>query len=195
MPQLAVLVDAVRQDRQLRVTRQRSGGSPSTRRVDPLGLVAKAGGWYLIARSRGIRAYRAARVTDAEILPDSFARAADFDLAQYWTRWCAEFEASLDQLPVTVHLTPAGLAALPEILGDTTVTDHATWDPDRGRHRLVLHFNSPAAARRRQLSFGSDVEVIDPVEARDDLAEAACRTAALYRPAAQVGRRRRPTEP
>ncbi|WP_030598419.1 helix-turn-helix transcriptional regulator [Streptomyces fulvoviolaceus] len=179
VPHLAVLVDAVRRDRRLRLTH---GSRSGARAVDPLGLVAKAGVWYLVVRSdRGVRAHRASRITEAEILAEPFTRPADFDLADHWARWTAEFESSLDQLPVTVRLTTEALAALPEILGDTTSAARATPDPEDGWHRLLLHFDSPRAACRRLLGFGPDAEVLEPPEVRLELAEAARRTAARYR--------------
>jgi predicted DNA-binding transcriptional regulator YafY len=181
VPHLAVLVDAVRGDRRLRLNQASRPGT--TRVVDPLGLVAKAGVWYLVARSdRGVRAHRASRVTQAELLPEPFSRPADFDLPAFWARWTAEFEASLDRLPVTVSLTAAGLAALPQVLGDSGSAARATPDPDRpGRHRLVLHFDDRQAACRRLLGFGPDAEVIEPPDVRGELAETVRRTAALYR--------------
>jgi predicted DNA-binding transcriptional regulator YafY len=182
VPCLGVLVDAVRQDRRLRITHRRRDDRTTTRTVDPLGLVTKAGVWYLAARSsRGIRAHRAARITRAEPLPETFARPADFDLADFWTRWTTEFEASLDQLPVTVRLTTAGLAALPEVLGEPASAAGATPDPEAGWHRLLLHFDSPTAAVRRLLGFGPDAEVLEPREVREQLAARARRTAERYR--------------
>lgn len=189
VPHLTVPVEAVRQDRRLRIEHEprdgragrRAGSRTSPRTVDPLGLVAKAGVWYVVVRSsRGTRAHRVSRITRAELLPESFLRPADFDLADYWTRWTAEFEESLDGLPVTVRLTTAGLAALPEVPGDTTSGARATPDPEDGWHRLVLHFDSPLAARRRLLGFGPDAEVLEPADVRADLAESARRTAVRY---------------
>jgi predicted DNA-binding transcriptional regulator YafY len=182
VPHLPALVDAVRHDRRLRITHAGRDGRTTTKDVDPLGLVAKAGVWYLVARSsRGTRAHRAARITRAESLPGTVTRPAGFDLADFWARWSAEFEASLDQLPVTVRLTSAGLASLPEVLGDTTSAARATPDPEPGWHRLVLHFDSPAAAARRLLCFGPDAEVLEPPEVRRELAARARHTAARYR--------------
>ncbi|MET9791080.1 helix-turn-helix transcriptional regulator [Streptomyces canus] len=179
---LAVLVDAVRRDRRLRLRHvQRDARSD----VDPLGLVAKAGVWYLVVRSdRGIRAHRASRITEAEILPETFTRPADFDLPDYWARWTAEFESSLDQLPVTVRLSTAGLAALPQVLGDTESAARAIPDPEEpGRYRLVLHFDDRRTACRRLLGFGPDAEALEPADVRRELAETARRTAARYRDA------------
>jgi predicted DNA-binding transcriptional regulator YafY len=181
VPHLAVLADAVRRDRRLRIVHASRSGA--TGEVDPLGLVAKTGVWYLVVRSdRGVRAHRASRITDAELLPDSFDRPADFDLAAYWARWTAEFEASLDRLAVTVRLSTAGLAALPQVLGDTESAAGAAPDPERPDwHRLVLHFDDPDAACRRLLGFGPDAEILEPAEVREQLADLAHRTAARYR--------------
>ncbi|MGW2517852.1 helix-turn-helix transcriptional regulator [Streptomyces sp. NPDC001617] len=181
VPCLAELVDAVRKDGHLRVTHRRRDGRTVTKAVDPLGLVAKAGVWYLVARSDDeIRAHRASRITAAERLPATFTRPADFDLAAFWADWTAEFESSLDQLPVTVRLTTAGLAALPEVLGDATAATRAHPDPEDGWHRLTLHFDSSRAACRRLLGFGPDAEVLEPADVRRELAKWARRTAARY---------------
>jgi len=174
VPTLPALVDAVRRDRRLRLTH-----GARTRTVDPLGLVAKAGVWYLVAASdRGIRAHRAARITGAELLPESFRRPAGFDLADFWARWTAEFEASLDQLRVWVRLSDAGLAALPEVLGDMRSAARAV--PDGDGHRLELCFDDAGAACRRLLGFGPEVEVLEPPEVRELVADTARRTAARY---------------
>ncbi|MGI5459999.1 helix-turn-helix transcriptional regulator [Streptomyces sp. CA-249302] len=182
VPCLAELVDAVRQDNRLRLTHRRRDGRTTTRSVDPLGLVAKAGIWYLVARTdSGIRAHRASRISQAELLPGEFTRPTDFDLGAFWATWTTEFETGLDQLAVTVRLSPDGLAALPEVLGDTTSAAHATADPEFGDwHRLTLHFDSPRAACRRLLGFGPDLEVLEPAEVRAELAETARRTAERY---------------
>jgi predicted DNA-binding transcriptional regulator YafY len=179
VPALPVLVDAVRRGRRLRLTCTGRDGRSSERTVDPLGLVAKAEVWSLVARSdRGTRAHRAARITGADLLPGSFRRPADFDLAAFWARWTAEFEASLDQLHVTVRLSDAGLAALPEVLGDTEAAARAT--PDGAGHRLDLSFDNPQAACRRLLGFGPEAEVLEPLEVRELVADTARRTAARY---------------
>ncbi|MET7686725.1 WYL domain-containing protein [Streptomyces sp. NPDC005483] len=184
VPHLPVFVDAVRRGRRLRVTHASRSGA--RRAVDPLGLVAKAGVWYLVVRSdRGIRAHRASRITAAELLPDAFTRPDDFDLPAYWARWTAEFEASLDRLPVTVRLTEAGLAALAQVLGDAGAGARAVPDPEQpGWYRLVLHFDDRTAACRRLLGFGPDAEVLEPADVRRELAATARRTAARYRDAA-----------
>jgi len=57
-------------------------GAVSTRRVDPLGLIAKAGVWYLIAREseKGERTFRIGRIAAARITRVRFSRPTDFNL-------------------------------------------------------------------------------------------------------------------
>lgn len=73
--------------------RDRSGAA-TERTVEPLGLVAKAGIWYLVAREaeKGYRTFRAQRVVGADVLTASFARPADFDLEAYWRTSVASIE-------------------------------------------------------------------------------------------------------
>src|SRR5207253_813761 len=62
LPHLATVADAVWSGRRLQLT-YRSGAGAFDRTVDPLGLVVKAGTWYLIARSgEAIRTWRVGRI-------------------------------------------------------------------------------------------------------------------------------------
>ncbi|MGZ4785315.1 MAG: WYL domain-containing protein, partial [Acidimicrobiales bacterium] len=66
------------------------------RRVEPLGLVLKAGTWYLVARHRGgLRTSRVSRVVTAAALEDRFERPAGFDLAAAWAETSEAFDRSL----------------------------------------------------------------------------------------------------
>jgi len=74
--------------------------------VAPLGLVAKARTWYLVAaRTDGrLRTYRLSRLTSAELTDDTFTRPADFDLATYWARAQREFQASRPSYPIVLKV-------------------------------------------------------------------------------------------
>ncbi|NUR99598.1 MAG: WYL domain-containing protein [Kribbellaceae bacterium] len=74
--------------------------------VSPLGLVAKARTWYLVAaRTDGrVRTYRLSRLTSAELTNDPFARPADFDLATYWAESQREFHASRPSYPIVLKV-------------------------------------------------------------------------------------------
>ena len=66
----------------------------STRELDPLGLVCKAGVWYLVARrADDLRTYRVSRVQSVVLLDEHFERPVDFDLAWYWSESVTAYEA------------------------------------------------------------------------------------------------------
>lgn len=97
VPWLRTVAQALRQRRQLALAYARGDGHPLRRRTaGPLGLVNKAGTWYLVAAGGGGRVvvFRVGRIRSAEILAGPAARPAGFDLAGFWEQWSAEFAAS-----------------------------------------------------------------------------------------------------
>ncbi len=93
---LSALRHAVWDDRRLRVRYEDRHRATTTRTVDPLGLVSKAGVWYLVARHDGaLRSFRVDRIRSADELVERFHRPGDFDLERYWAESSARFaEAS-----------------------------------------------------------------------------------------------------
>src|SRR5262249_15115595 len=68
LPHLGIISEAVWSDRRLRLVYKRPDITVE-RIVDPLGLVAKASIWYLVASREGeLRTYRISRVQDAAVL-------------------------------------------------------------------------------------------------------------------------------
>ena len=64
---LATVAAAVWADQRIDL-RYRRGDDVADRRVDPLGLVLKAGVWYLVARHRGgLRTYRVSRIAEVRL--------------------------------------------------------------------------------------------------------------------------------
>jgi predicted DNA-binding transcriptional regulator YafY len=92
---LTALRRAVWDDRRVRIRYEDRNGTPSTRTVDPLGLVSKAGVWYLVARHAGeLRSFRVERIRGAHELGERFERPAEFDLERYWSESSARFAES-----------------------------------------------------------------------------------------------------
>src|SRR2546425_832672 len=103
-PCLRTIQAAAWQDRKLLLTYRKANGEIIERIVDPLGLVAKAGIWYLVGAMNGkMRVLRISRVQAATITEGPCQRPEGFDLATFWTEWSAEFRASWPQYPVTVR--------------------------------------------------------------------------------------------
>jgi predicted DNA-binding transcriptional regulator YafY len=191
-PHLDTIVQSVRAVRRLRLVYHRDGRAPRRLEVEPLGLVAKAGNWYVVARSRHrIAVYRVDRVVEAELLPDRFARPVGFELAVFWTDWSREFETSRPSLTVKVRIHPGLWDALPQIFGEAVgARMDAGSPPDGNGWRVIeLTFESPAAARTRILGLGPEAEVVEPNEIREAVRAAATATAALYAVQAIPGRK------
>ena len=105
VPHLSKIADTVWKQQRIDV-RYRRWRAPTdvTRRLDPHGLVLKAGKWYLVARDDdGMRTYRINQILDLAVLAEPFERAADFDLAEYWTAGISEFRAGLHQGKATIR--------------------------------------------------------------------------------------------
>src|ERR687896_687720 len=83
-PPLPVIAGALWRGRRLDM-RYREGAGVVSRRLDPLGLVLKAGIWYLLAQRRGEeRVYRVSRIVSAKERAEQCTRPPDFDLAAAW---------------------------------------------------------------------------------------------------------------
>jgi predicted DNA-binding transcriptional regulator YafY len=136
--------------------------------VGPLGLVNKAGTWYLVAEAGDIRVFRAGRVSAARVLPEPAERPADFELAAFWARWSAEFEASRPRLEVRLAASPDALAAFSEVFGPAAAPAlEAAEPPGQDGWRVVtLSFEHERAAVHRLAGFGDQVEVLDPPAVR-----------------------------
>jgi predicted DNA-binding transcriptional regulator YafY len=167
VPHLRTLAEALRRQRRLAIAYQPPvGRSAATRAVGPLGLVNKAGTWYLVATSSGgrVSVFRAGRIASATILDEPSDRPADFDLAMFWDRWSAEFTTSRPRLPVRLRASPQALAAFGEIFGDDarSVLDAAEPPDELGWQTVTLSFEHELAAAHRLAGFGGLVEVLSP---------------------------------
>jgi predicted DNA-binding transcriptional regulator YafY len=169
VPCLRDLAQALRLGRMLAIRYPPADREP--RVVGPLGLVNKAGTWYLVAEGRDTRVFRAGRVSAARVLPEPFERPADFELAAFWARWSAEFEASRPRLQVRLAASPGALDAFPEVFGPAVGPAlEAAGPPGQGGWRVVtLSFEHKRAAVHRLAGFGNQVEVLGPPSVRAEL--------------------------
>jgi predicted DNA-binding transcriptional regulator YafY len=183
LPHLATVQDAVWRDRRLRLSYRRPGAAePVERLLDPYGLVAKAGAWYLVAADRGEpRLYRVSRIEAAEVTDQRSERPPRLDLEALWEELRGRVEERGPGVEVRVSVSADRLELLLRVVAAQLVAPAEREGPDSsGRSRLQLRFPADGAARAALLGFGADVEVLEPARLRDDLLEAARGVVALY---------------
>jgi predicted DNA-binding transcriptional regulator YafY len=182
-PHLPALADAVWRGRRVSA-RYREGSKVVRRTLDPLGLVLKAGVWYLVAhRSAGMRVYRVSRFASARALEDGFERPEGFELAAFWEEWSERFERERPRFDTRLRMKRVALRYLRQLVhpdGRATV-DAARRGPDLETIEVTVPFENMEFAYRELLTFGRDVEVLDPPELRERIREAAEEVVALYR--------------
>jgi predicted DNA-binding transcriptional regulator YafY len=180
VPHLRTLAEALRRRRHLAFGYRRGDGAPgpdpgppgpgTARVVGPLGLVNKAGTWYLVAAARDgqVTVFRAGRISLARVLAEPFDRPADFELSAFWERWSAEFMISRPRLQVRLRASPPALAVLHEVFGDGGADAVAAAQPpdEQGWQVVTLSFEHELAAAHRLAGFGGQVEVLSPVSVR-----------------------------
>ncbi|MEU9996989.1 WYL domain-containing protein [Streptomyces sp. NPDC050848] len=177
-PFLSQVAEAVRAGRVL-AARYRRWKEPTDvdRRLEPYGLVLKAGRWYLVA-GPGPRTYRVDQILELDVTDDEFDIPEDFSLTDYWSAHQLAFRTRLHGGDAVVLITPEGAKRL---TGDAARALAATGAPEPdGRIRATLPIESLAHAHHTFLGLGAELEVLEPVELRDLLAETVSRLAARY---------------
>jgi predicted DNA-binding transcriptional regulator YafY len=152
------------------------------REVHPLGLILKAGAWYLVAQSipgRRVATYRLANVLELKRLQRTFQRPKAFDLAAYWRQASARFEADLNRVQVRLNVSPRGLKWLANLRLRVLPSPAA---PDDGTewNEVLMWVESIEYGARQLLALGSEVEVLEPISLRQALAQAAQHVSAIY---------------
>ncbi|MGG7571992.1 helix-turn-helix transcriptional regulator [Streptomyces sirii] len=181
---LDVLHTAVFSDLRLRIRYRHSGETQlRTYTVDPYGLVAKAGTWYLVADRRGRpRLFRADRVDRATLTDAPVRRRPGVELAEVWRQLRREVEDRPADVRVTARIRRTRLDLAVRILGGSLTGPPRTGDTEAGGEDwAVLELAYPVLPAVRQLlQFGDDLEVLGPPAARRVMARAAAAIAGAY---------------
>jgi predicted DNA-binding transcriptional regulator YafY len=177
---LATVTDAVLGQHRIQILYS-SWERESTKMLDPYGLVQKGGRWYLVAAStsRGSRpsTYRVDQIADITVLDDTFTRPDDFDLAAYWNESLRSFRERLRSGTAVVRFTPHGIASYREL---TTEPAELTGDEVDGWVTAKIPIESIGDAHHLLWKIGADVEVLEPLELRSLITDAARGLASLY---------------
>src|ERR687895_1171917 len=170
VPHLPVIAGALWRGRRLDI-RYREGAAVVSRRLGPLGLILKAGVWYLLAQRRGEeRAYRVSRVVSARERAEPCSRPDGFDLAAAWVSRSEAFERSRPYIEVTVRVPGSRVRYLraPRVIEDGE------------QPTVIARFDGLDHAFRNLLSYGAQAEVLSPRALRERIAAAAAETVSLY---------------
>jgi len=150
--------------------------------VDPLGLVLKAGRWYLVARNKqSTSVFRLESIHGARNLLKPFVRPKGFNLADVWREEVSRFETSLRRAKATIRVSPNALSRVDRLGADAAERILAAPGDERGRREASIWIESIAHAASLLLGFGIDIEVLAPLELRVELARRAGLVSALYK--------------
>ena len=182
LPHLPAIARAVLDERPLSM-RYESWQGVRDWTVEPLGLVLKAGIWYLAARGgRKIRIFRIANIDALTIGDTPFERPADFHLASWWQAEQARFEAELFATTATVRASPEGCKRLAaqSPRGAEAVAMAGAPAADGWREMRIQIEDSDHGARD-MLALGAEVELLAPESFRRRIAALAQQIAARHR--------------
>jgi predicted DNA-binding transcriptional regulator YafY len=181
---LGAVADAVWREHRLQI-RYESWNGVREREVEPLGLVLKAGIWYMAARSAKKnsepRTYRLSSIRALTTSEQRFKPPGDFDLAAYWQESTRRFETGVYRETALLRISPRGLRLLRQV---STAVDEAiekTIAKDkRGWFRVTVPIESVEHAADQLINLGADAEALEPKALRARLRLTAKRLTRLY---------------
>jgi predicted DNA-binding transcriptional regulator YafY len=179
---LREVAQAVWNEQRLRM-RYESWTEVAEREIEPLGLVLKAGAWYVVGRrGRIARTYKLSNMHDVQRLRQHFKRPREFDLAAYWADATQRFEEGVYRDFATLRASAAGLKRLTGFspVVAQAVRQTATPPDADGWVRVTVPIESIDHAAREMLKLGAEAEVLEPAALRERLAQTARATLALY---------------
>jgi len=182
-PFLELVADAVWRERLLEVSYRRwQAPEEVTRTLRPLGLVLKAGRWYLVAQGASrISTYRVSQIQAVTVLDESFERPPGFDLAAHWAVSLEDFQARQYTGEAVIRLSARGFESfssqvLPAVAraAEQSAVDDGEWV------RVTIPTESIGHATGMLLRMGGEVEVLAPPELREHVTAAVRRLASIY---------------
>jgi predicted DNA-binding transcriptional regulator YafY len=182
VPHLHTVQEAVWRGRKLLFAYGSDCGDEAERAADPLGLVAKGGVWYLVARAPGgeVRSYRVSRIVRARVSEELCERPEGFDLAAFWAGSVARLKSHAPQFRATLRAHKSVLHLLPYAGRFSRV--ESMGEPDAGGWATVsMRFQFEEDAAGLALGFGTKVEVVEPGELRGKLLRMAEEAVRFYK--------------
>lgn len=179
---VAELAGALRRRCRLRIEYRRSAEAlPSSRVVDPYGLVAKSGRWYLVADVEATgRLFALERLSDYELLDAPAALRHGQTLRTVWAALKERTELP-GRVSVTVRLRASRLDLARRILGARI---HAVSQAEDGWSTVIVRYPDVESVRQL-LQFGDHIQVLVPEIARERIRQLAVDLAERHSPQPQ----------
>ncbi|MEV4414842.1 WYL domain-containing protein [Catellatospora sp. NPDC049609] len=178
---LATVADAVWHQQVLAV-RYDGWTALAEHRLEPYGLVLKAGKWYLVARGdRGVRTFRVSQIRELTVLPETFTWPDGFDLVAHWNAHIADFRSRLHRGDALVRLAPQAVERLPHLMGRAVADAAAAGEvqPD-GWVLARVPIETDDHAQMQFLRLGAQVEILEPESLRLRVAATVAALSDLY---------------
>jgi predicted DNA-binding transcriptional regulator YafY len=175
-PYLPAVADAVWNARVLHVLYRRwREPTDVRRRLEPYGLVLKAGRWYVVA-GPGPRTFRVDQILELAAKEAEFSRPEGFDLAAYWAANQRDFHNRLHRAEAVIRVAPGTRLTGPtaQAMESNGLTEKDGWT------RAIVPIESVDQAHDEFLRLGAAIEVLEPAELRDRIARTVAELARLY---------------
>jgi len=182
VPFLPILQEALWLERKLQISYERGPDCEAVQRlIAPFGLVAKGSVWYLVGAVDGhVRSYRVSRITHAEVLNEHAEIPADFDLTTFWQQSATVFKTNVPNYVAQFWVAPEVLLRLSFAGRFARVTETDETDA-RGWRKVVVGFDVEEMACEYAVSFGPNLEVIEPQSLREKVIDMAHATLRFYK--------------
>ena len=182
---LPAIAQAVWSERRVQV-RYESWRGIVERTLDPLGLVLKAGIWYMAAAASGKspRTYRLSNILALTLTEQPCVRPKGFDLAAYWAESTQRFESELYHGEAVLLLSESGLKRLKNVaaaaVADAAERSATPIAEPAGWVQVTVPIESIEHAADQMLRLGADALVVEPSALRERVRETLQRLSTLY---------------
>jgi len=168
VPFLPVLQEALWMERRLTIKYERGDDcEPVERLISPMGLVAKGSVWYLVGAVDGhVRTYRVSRISHVEVLDEAAPIPVEFNLAEYWEESASTLKSSAPKYLASFWVSPAVVLRLSFAGRFARVMETDEADA-RGWKKVHVGFDVEEMACEYAVSFGPNLEVIEPQTLRE----------------------------
>jgi predicted DNA-binding transcriptional regulator YafY len=182
VPCLAVVYEALAQDRRIGITYRRADGSCVDRELSPLGLVAKGRVWYLVATAAvggDPRTYRVDRIISAAVCAGAAVQLPEFDLRAFWEASKVRLVSGVPRFRICLRAHPSIVEELERARRWSRLVSVSDADAG-GWMRVEMDFELEDDAVAAALGCGSRVEVVEPAWLRARVATELAAAASLY---------------